>query len=328
MAKIEFSVGVSNAEMRNRRTVDAIIGGVGASARGSSYYKSLMICPREHALTNEVGVRAVRQNENFAVGTLFHLVMEVYYGAIMRFQKALDADDRRGRDDYYYWGNALEAQREAWDAIAVFATEPGYTQTYAEVQRIVEAYFEKYANLDRWRVLAVEETLRFTEQGFDFSARLDLIVESEGRTWLVEHKTAKMISLDSLDHYDMDMQTLGQQWLFDHCVDTSQFPPLAGCRVNIVTKQKQPQLVRKDVCPSPAHLHMFEASIADWYSARDAMRRLGWPRALGHCAGFARGYGKCQFFDACRDWPALSVEEFAANLPDGFVIQERGAENG
>jgi hypothetical protein len=119
----------------------------------------------------------------------------------------------------------------------------------------------------------------------------------------------------------MDLQTLGQQWLFQNCVDTTQMLPLAGCIVNIVTKHKVTQVFRKPVCPSQAHLDMFEESMRGWFALRQEQEKLGWPRSLGHCAGAARGYSKCQFFDGCRNWPALTLEEFAANPPDGFVVR-------
>jgi hypothetical protein len=328
MAKIQFNVGVAAEDITHRRKVDEIIPNDGASPTGSTFYKSAMGCAFEHALSNVYKIRPKRQNEAFGVGTIFHKALEVYYKFVLAFQQDLDAKGAP-RDDYYYFGCQLEAQRAAWDTVSVFATEPGYTQTWEVVERIVTAYFEKYAGIDRWRILAVEETLRFTSEELDFSARLDLVIETEGRTWLVEHKTAKSISADGLDHYDMDLQTLGQNWLFQNCVDGAQLEPLAGCIVNIVTKHKTTQIFRKPVCPSRDHLAMFELAIRGWFLLRLEQERLGWPRSLGHCAGFARGYSKCQFFDVCRNWPTLTLEEIAANPPDGFhVIDTTGEEVG
>lgn len=321
MAKIEFTVGRSSnmpteAELR-RRSVDTILGGGGPSERGSSFYKSLMICPREHALSYVHKIKPNVTGDALSSGSIFHKALEVFYTVIMVHQRALDALNAP-QDDHYYWGCAFEAQEAAWASIATFATEPGYEKIYETVQRILEAYFEKYWGHDKWRVLAVEETLHFKEPGFDYSARIDLIVEWNERTWIVEHKTAKAVSMDTLDHYDMDIQTLGQQWLYENCVDTSQFPPLAGVLVNITTKHKTVQFFRKEVCPSPAHLRMFEEAIGYWIVLRTAARRTNWPRALGHCAGFARGYSKCQFYSVCRNWPGMSAAQLAADPPEGF----------
>lgn len=319
MAKIQFNVGVSKSEIDGRRKVADILGGDGPSPVGSNFYKSAMGCGFEHALTYVHRLRPVAQNEAFGVGSIFHKALEVYYKHILAFQRALDEQGTH-RDDFYYFGCQLEAQQAAWDAVGMFATEPGYTQTWETLQRILEAYFEKYTGIDRWRIIAVEETLRFESDELDFSSRLDLIVESEGRTWLVEHKTAKQISVDSLAHYDMDLQTLGQQWLFYECVDGTAFLPFAGVIVNIVTKHKTPQLFRKPVLSSRAHLQMFEHAMRMWFLLRLEQEKLGWPRSLGHCAGAARGYSKCQFFDLCRSWPTLTLEEIAANPPDGFTV--------
>jgi hypothetical protein len=124
------------------------------------------------------------------------------------------------------------------------------------------------------------------------------------------------------------LQTLGQQWLFNNCVDGARLAPLAGCLVNITTKHKTPQMFRKPVCPSADHLAMFEEAVRGWYALRQDQERHGWPRSLGHCSGYARGYAKCQYFDVCRNWPSLTLEEIAANPPDGFEVQTNNNDAG
>lgn len=327
MARIEFKTGtpgVTQAQRNARRSVDELLGGDGPSPRGSSYYRSVMICPREHALRYEYGVESEGSSDALATGSVFHKGMEVYYRTIMAHQQAIDAAGGP-RDDHYYFGAQMDAQKAAWTAIGVIANEPGYEEVYATASRLMEAYFERYWNMDRWRVVAVEETLRVTDGGFDYSARLDLLVEWNGRLWIVEHKTAKSVSVDSLDHYDMDIQTLGQQWLLERCVDLSQFEPLAGILVNITTKHKTPQFFRKEVCPSNAHLGMFEEAVGGLITLRAGMKRLNWPRFLGHCSGIARGYSKCQYFDPCRNWPSWTAQQIAANPPEGFVVRPQEA---
>jgi len=319
-----FRSGVAATAVEARRPIDEIMPNDGASPVGSSFYKSAMGCAFEHALSTVHKLSPKRQNEALSVGTIFHKAMEVYYKHTLDFQTDLIAKGRP-QDDHFYFGCQLEAQGAAWAAISAFSSEPGYEETWEEVQRILTAYFEQYTGMDRWKILAVEETIIARWEGFEFSARLDLVIEWENRTWLVEHKTAKMISVDGLDHYDMDLQTLGQQWLFNNCIDTDALPLLAGCLVNIVTKHKVPRLMRKPVCPSAAHLEMFENSIRAWVLLRKEQERLGWPRSLGHCAGAARGYSKCQFFDVCRNWPTLTLEDIVANPPDGFYV--RGSED-
>lgn len=326
--KIDFASGKateSAGAVKARRPVDELFEGEsGPSERGSSYYKTLLMCPFEFALTYENGIGTAGTGENLAIGNIFHKALEAYYKHILLFQQELDAK-HAPHNDHYYFGCIFEAQEAAFRSIAHVASEPGYVETYEEVRRLLEAYFEKYWNHDKWRIIAVEETLHFKERGFEYSARIDLIVEMNGRTWIVEHKTARTASLESLDGYDMDPQTLGQFWLFETCVDTSKLPPLAGVLVNVTAKTKTVGFARKDVCPSNAHLAMFERSVGGWTSLRTVNKKLGWPRYLGHCAGFARGYAKCTYFDVCRNFPGLSPEQIARKLPEGFIVKDTKA---
>jgi hypothetical protein len=73
---------------------------------------------------------------------------------------------------------------------------------------------------------------------------------------------------------------------------------------------------------------MFEEAVRGWFMLRQDQERHGWPRSLGHCSGYARGYAKCQYFDVCRNWPALTLEEIAANPPDGFEVQTNNNDAG
>jgi hypothetical protein len=276
-----------------RRPAEVVLGveDGGASAAGSTYYKTMRRCPREHALLHVAGLRPQRRSEALTVGWLFHHALEAYY---------------RSGDE-----------KAAWEAIQALAHEPGYEETYPAVERMVGSYLERYRHHDRWQVLAVEETLAYQDKALSYSARLDLVVhdKADDRLWLVEHKTARTITADLLSGYQMDMQILGQVWLFNRCVDVTKYPKLAGVRVNITTKAAAPKHERVEVYPSKGHLDAFEESLRGWASLVPEYAKLGWPKALGNCTGPVRYFGTCDFFDLCHGRPEATVAQIAREEP-------------
>lgn len=282
------------ADTSKRRPAQVVLGVVdaGASASGSTYYKTMRRCPREHALLHVAGLRPTRSSEALTVGWLYHYALEAYY--------------RSNRDE-----------KAAWGAISALSSEPGYEDTYPTVERMLGAYLEHYRHADRWDVLAVEETLTYRDASMAYSARLDLVVHdrTDDRLWIVEHKSARAITPDLLSGYQMDMQILGQVWLFTRCVDGRAYPRLGGVRVNITTKAVSPKMERVEVYPSRQHLAAFEESLRAWAALEPAYKKLGWPKALGNCTGPTRYFGTCDFFDLCHGRPEASVEQVAREEP-------------
>lgn len=339
MAQIAFTVGLPDAEKNyeGRRQLADVLGiaDSGASARGSTYYKSLLACPREHALIYEIGLGPKQKTDQLNAGWLMHLALETYYRTIMEHQQALkrNAGPRGVRyDDVFFHGAEPDASRIAWNTIKPVSQEPGYKEIWEDVSRMVDAYFDRYAGVDRWEILAVEETLEYwgsRRKNIDYTTRLDLIVcdHADGRLWVIEHKSTKWLTRDLIDNYDLDLQICGQMWCLHQCVDLTKYPRLGGVRINIVTRHKQPQYVRHDVLPSKAHLQGFEQTMHQWVATRDFHKSLGWPKALGHCSGYARGYAKCQFYEICREFPTATVHELStwADPPAGFFIKPKKA---
>lgn len=314
----------------------------GPSPVGSTFWKTLFRCPREHALRNEAGVRSIHRWEHFDVGWLFHVGLEEYYGAIRTHQEALNryllsAKDRN--TDQYLWGNLPDAERRAFEkVIDPLSAEPGYcepqrTKTGRALPSTVEvltttlgAYFDHYRRRDRWRVIGQEATLQVPDElyGFAYSTRLDTLVEDYDPTyagmWIVEHKTARSVTEDLLLSYQLDIQILGQVWLVLHCLDLSQLPPFRGVVINITTKHKTPRFERLRVTPSLDHLRMFERTMYYWHEMREEAELRGWPQAIGHCAGAPRGYTRCDYYNLCHGRPDVPVERLMKDdLPYGYV---------
>lgn len=275
----------------------------GASRRGSTYWKSVTSCPREHALTYVAKLRPVRTADALTLGWAWHHVLETYYRGMLDGTDGIVAAD-----------NVIDQLEGAND----------FRDIGRKLRTMFTAYLDTYERSDKWRVIAVEEGLEYVG-AFEYSARLDLLVEDlvHGGMWVVEHKSANMISSGLLEGYQLDLQILGQVWLMEHCVDLSKYPTFRGVRINIVTTgAAQPKCARVEVMPSAQHLLAFERSVQALNHTQKHLELLSWPQYLGHCAGYARGYGRCQFFDLCHDYPEFTVADWAdpkTDVPPTYV---------
>lgn len=333
---IEITVGLPGGKkpLDTRRPIHEVVGlhDQGPSARGSTYYKSLLDCPREHGLLYQVGLNRTQKSDALNTGWLFHHALETYYKVIYEHQQALIRNARGAvrYDDIFFHGAESDAARAAWNAIKPVSAEPGFEDIWSETSNVVDHYFDRYAGVDRWEILAVEETLEYwgsCRKAFDFTTRLDMVIKdhADHRMWVVEHKTTKYLSKDLIDFYDLDLQICGQMWTLQKTVDLSKYPKLGGVRINIGTKHKESQFVRHEVLPSPAHLAAFEDAMMRWVRTRAFQQKEGWPKALGHCSGYARGYAQCQFYELCRGFPSAKVSDIAAwaDAPKGFFFKDR-----
>jgi hypothetical protein len=310
MARVALNI-LDNAPPERRSVFEVLdVKDSGASPRGSTYYGTLMKCPREFALTYVVGLRPERPSEALTVGWLYHYCLQRYY-------------------EKYKLGDPQGGLKAAYEIVNILGGEQGYAPTVNVLENVLNGYFERYEDEDKnWKILAVEETLQYAYGPFELSARLDLIIEDAG-TWLCEHKTSRAITDDLVDNYQLDFQILAQLWLATHTLDLSQYPRLRGIRVNIATKTRTPKYVRVEVCPSPAHLQAFEQQVMDWLKVRDFFEGLGWPQSFGRCAGYSRGYSKCQYYELCHGHPTTTVREWM-ELPEppfGFTRNKDAHKN-
>lgn len=270
----------------------------GASPVGSTFYKTLMACAREHALAYEIGAELEYAGDPLTQGLFFHHLLQLYYE------------------------KGTAGAKEGFELCAQLEEHQAYSDLGEQARTMFDSYLDLYDGKDKWRVIAVEETLIYHGDAFSYSARLDLIVEDleRGGMWVVEHKTARALTAELLDNYQMDIQILGQVWLVRHCVDLDKYPPFKGVRVNITTKHKNPQHTRVEVYPSDRHLAAFEMTAANLHAIRGVNEKLGWPQALGHCSGYTRGYSRCDYFDICHAYPDVSVEQWKTReLPLGYT---------
>lgn len=331
-----------------RRAVHEVLGTPGGASRfGSTRYKTRRLCPFEDGLVTVARLRPERGREPLDLGLVVHEGWEAYHGTIAAAQATYDEVPKKGSArNEFFWGALREAENAALDRIDMFKGEPGYRGTYEDASRIISAYVDHYRREDMWHILAVEETLEYEQElerphrllnedgsvavevtHFRYSARLDRVYIDYRTglfgTYLGEGKTAKMINEDLIHGYQQDMQILGQQWLWERCVDAAAYPPFKGVVVDIVSKHKTPKFERVHCIGSPYHLQAFEDSTRRWAFANAFLGELDFPKSLGSCAGALRGYSRCTYYDLCHAYPELSIEDFATMPPpDGFYRED------
>lgn len=274
---------------------------------GSTRYKRWNVCPRAGRLY-DLGVRRQgSKTEGLDFGDAFHLVLEGYYRSLQAGVKP------------------HEATKAAWDVLKPLRDADDYADMLTDLERVLTSYFE-FAENDQWDVIAVEEELTYLGLGFDYSARLDLVVKNreDGMMYVVEHKSAKVITDDMTQGYMLDQQTLGQAWLMATCVDLAQYPPFGGVLVNITSKQKMPKHVRVHIPASQPHLREFEKALTARARLNEYAASLGYPKMLGNCSGAAQYFSACSYFDICHGQPDFDIAGLdkltPSDLPFGFTV--------
>jgi len=291
------------------------------SARGSTYWRRVQQCAREHMLANEVRLAPKRRSDPLDVGLVWHYALEAYYRGIQLHQQGQSLD--------------VAPDVAAFKVLQPFAGEPGWGKFHDQLSKMLDSYLDTYHGKDRWEILAVEETLEIgidVGYGFEYSSRFDLwVVDHSLRqraTRHVEHKSASSLDGNTISGYLLDQQILGQIWLAEKCLDHEAYAdaPYLGAYVNITTKPRAesgktsiPQHVRIPVSPSEQQLLEWENAMRYWYAQREFAGQHGNPPNYGLCV---RRYGRCAFFNLCQARPALDglveLRATKADLPEGY----------
>lgn len=130
------------------------------SSHGIHKLLTLAKCPRLYAYRYILGLRKPFDSVAISLGTTIHA----------------------GLEEHYKGGNWLDAMRS-------FSRKPEFAHVVERAKNILKNYFVKYKG-EKLHVISVEREYEILVQGFKFTRRLDLVYESEGRLYIVDHKTA------------------------------------------------------------------------------------------------------------------------------------------
>lgn len=293
------------------------LGPQGASPRGSTYWRRVQMCPREHLLANELHWEKTPRAEPLDIGLLWHGVLEHYYLGVQALQQG-------------QW-RPTTPEQDAFAFLQRFVDAPGWGAFYDTVSRMLEAYLVRWRHNTDWEILAVEWTTGWTAEshpelarymGFENTTRLDLLIRDHSLRPVirhVEHKSSRSLDPLTVQGYAQDDQVLGQCFLARYFIDWGDELYL-GAIVNITTKAKYPLCERLPVQPSDEQLQAWADSKRFWASFRDQYETFAYPKNYATCT---RRFGRCQFFDLCRynptDTPVtLRRRHELDELPAGF----------
>lgn len=293
-----------------RRTAEAVLGKPesGPSTRGSTYWRRLLACPREHFLGNVLGWTALNRTDPLEFGLLWHYILEELYAGMAQVQKGVILPE--------------SPESAAWRVLKPFDGEPGYEEGYPKLSNMLDNYLSRWyqTDLQNWEIQSIEETLAVSLEeglGFEWSNRLDLVVvdHSLGDRVLrhVEHKTTYRMDGEVIIGYGMDLQIIGQTFLCARKYEKSQEPYL-GAVVNLISRpylnssgeaRSSADQHRMLVQPSPSDIEAWEQSMRFWQRWKATLEQIDtYPRNLNACV---RRYGRCTFFNLCQSRPDDSV---------------------
>ncbi len=131
-----------------RRRAEEVLGlpESGPSARGSTYWRRLLGCPREHFLANVLGWVPVDRTDPLEFGLIWHWALEELYRGLAEAQK----------------GESLGAESpevRAWRKVKPFDGEPGYEEGWVKLSNMLDSYLARWYALDsqQWEIEAIEE---------------------------------------------------------------------------------------------------------------------------------------------------------------------------
>lgn len=267
----------------------------GPSPFGSSKWQDFKECPYLYYLKHVLRYRPEEFNTALEVGGLFHEALAKYFdgwldGATLKEcrMRAFDIVNRAGEPAPDI-ANKVRFLIECW--MTMYHKTP-----YSFVERVIDV-----------------ENLVSKKEPFEYSARLDLLLEVPGGVEIMDHKTARMYDSRMLMSYRLEPQFLGHMWLWEGSPQEREFGPLKKYTVDLVTKTKTPTLDLVDVPINRARLKAWQMEMQEhWVWFKRYQRGVrNWPQCTGYQCRFCDAFEHCSSDDGnLRGWIKKSEEEY------------------
>ncbi len=315
-------------------------GNKGASPRGSTYWRRVQSCPREHLLGTLLRWDPTPRAHALDFGLLWHHCLEAASRVIQLNQNGIHTPS--------------SPERAAFDALQPFRDPPGWPEIYEKIGRMLDSYFTRWQGVQQyWQILGVETTLGvapngsfYDVDGFPYTSRLDMvIIDHSGVTPVgrsVERKSAWRLEPNLLTGYGQDDQVVGQIYLAERLIDWRALGVYyAGAIIDITTKTKDPSNERVPVYPPQPQVKSW-ARHKKWWHDFTRFHIEGDPALQGAPAidtlydepyvddlfpknytQCIRRFGRCAFFNFCRERPDENLVQIRRrhetnDLPERF----------
>lgn len=274
----------------------------GSSGRGWSRLGTILFCLQQHA---QKSIRSYRPSEAQAQGTVIH--------AGVAHTEARRACDKWGivtaAGHTYDRADQLLSPNDAMAAEHEDLLKLGVKTNLDKAIACISAYYRHYN--ENWRVLHVEDVYSAEvvdeELGvtYTYTGRADLVVESNGRVLILDHKghgggsSERALALQ----YGMSGQLIGWAWLGSQVYG----PRFGGVILNLIGREPdgagQFKFSRPPMAPAPKRVATFPQTIID------AERRLAsmgdraledYTPQLSGSSGCVGRFGACDYIETCR----------------------------
>lgn len=260
----------------------------GPSERGWHRAETVLHCPQMFAYKYKLGLQD-NDSGPLVRGTLGHVGLAHYYARLMCVARGLDPNV------YYY--DPLDAVQLKADRVGAAA------QPFIEpIQGLVRHYIaDRVMEAGALEILGVEVPVETRINGHRITQKLDLVVRDQRRkVYFYDHKFVARIDKKSIDRYGLSgqfllMETFGRE-LFGQ--------EFGGARINLLGVNDF-KIERAEPPPRPfakqefARTIDFAEKLIAFYDNTDPWH---WPKMFSETVCYTP-YGRCPFFDLCREGP-------------------------
>ncbi len=163
----------------------------------------------------------LEQDDALFLGSIIHECLEVWYK-----KKATGAEINRLIDEAYSLRDSAERQKRDWHLAR--AMMKGYCSHYDQEQfEVIETELD-------FRVPIINPRTGRPSQSFELMGKVDGLVRLGGEYFILEHKTAALITGDYIEKLPMDFQVN----LYAIALGRERQIPIAGVIYNVIQKSK------------------------------------------------------------------------------------------
>lgn len=252
-------------------------------------------CPRKYYFCSQLGLRKKTKAPALSWGGLMHDGLAEWY-------KTRDPDKTlEVIDKHPDW----QDEPDALDEEGVFLDEAPDFRTKARALQKMTEYMLFWKDDPGWEILLTETPFELTEpDGFRYGGKIDLIVEWNGKPWVVDHKTTTRFGSTQAQRnrfyqqFEQSPQMGGYTW----AGSLLHGKPLAGVIINVICIHKNPK--PPEIQMNRRAIVFDEAKVAEWKQMRieeyreisQALEEDNFRPRWDNCVG---KYGPCPFYNVC-----------------------------
>lgn len=264
----------------------------GPSPRGWHRVQNMLECAQKYSYRYNLDKEPTFSAAALLKGSLMHLALAHHYQRLKNKQLGLDPEE---------WLPA----KEAVDLKCLQEPEN------IDYQDLINNCYDEYVN--RWmiedqhlKILEVEKLAYVViddlerDKKYLLTGRFDMVVEWEGKVWVVDHKTTSRLSSSHEKYYAVSGQLIGYEYMARQIYGER----LGGVLLNFAQHTVPCKFERRKIPPRPNLSAQFAPTIIDAERRITDLQNSGrpydqWPKAMNELSCYTR-YGACPYIEDCK----------------------------